>query len=108
MTEKKPEEEDAIIYPIAFNIEEANREIDIAEQELNEGKGITESEMHQFFENIRSSVLAEEENPLPCVFHSKEELIAAIRRSEEQFERGEYLTSEEMDKEIESWFNEDI
>lgn len=37
MTATHSEEEDAIIYPIAFNIEEANREIDVAEQELNEG-----------------------------------------------------------------------
>ena len=32
------------ISPIAFNIDEANAEIDIAEKELSEGKGIKEME----------------------------------------------------------------
>lgn len=29
-----------VLSPIAFSIEEANKEIDLAEQELSEGKGI--------------------------------------------------------------------
>ena len=32
------------LSPIAFNIDEANAEIDIAEKELSEGKGIKEME----------------------------------------------------------------
>ena len=38
------------LSPIAFSLEEANKEIDLAEKELSEGKGIKEPEMHQFFE----------------------------------------------------------
>lgn len=41
---------DDLLSPLAFNIDEANAEIDIAEKELSEGKGIKETEMHQFFE----------------------------------------------------------
>ena len=36
--------------PISF------REIDIAEQELEEGKGINEDDMHQFFETWRNKL----------------------------------------------------
>ena len=49
---KKP----VVLSPLAFNIEEANAEIDIAEKELSEGKGIKETEMHQFFEGWRKNL----------------------------------------------------
>ena len=49
---KKP----VVLSPLAFNIEEANAEIDIAEKELSEGKGIKEPEMHQFFEEWRKKL----------------------------------------------------
>ena len=42
--------------PISFSLKEANREIDIAEQELEEGKGINEDDMHQFFETWRNKL----------------------------------------------------
>ena len=42
--------------PISFSLKEANREIDIAEQELEEGKGINEDDMHQFFETWRNNL----------------------------------------------------
>lgn len=35
--------------PIAYSVDEACKEIDIAEKELSEGKGINETEMRQFF-----------------------------------------------------------
>ncbi len=35
--------------PIAYSVDEALKEIDVAERELNEGKGVNEAEMHQFF-----------------------------------------------------------
>lgn len=44
------------LSPIAFSIEEANTEIDMAEKELSEGKGIKETEMHQFFEEWRQNL----------------------------------------------------
>ena len=44
----------AVLSPIAFSIEEANKEIDLAEQELSEG--IKEPEMHQFFEEWRKKL----------------------------------------------------
>ena len=40
---------------ISFSLK-ANREIDIAEQELEEGKGINEDDMHQFFETWRNKL----------------------------------------------------
>ena len=46
----------AVLSPIAFSIEEANKEIDLAEQDLSEGKGIKEPEMHQFFEEWRKKL----------------------------------------------------
>ena len=46
----------AVLSPIAFSIEEANKEIDLAEQELSEGNGIKEPEMHQFFEEWRKKL----------------------------------------------------
>lgn len=49
---KKP----VVLSPLAFNIEEANAEIDIAEKELSEGKGIKETEMHQFFEGWKKKL----------------------------------------------------
>ena len=78
------------------SLEEANQEIDQAEKELHEGKGINETGMLQFF--------AKKENPRPCVVHSQEEMIAAIRESEEAIERGEYITDEELSEEIKTWW----
>lgn len=45
-----------VLSPLAFNIDEAKAEIDIAEKELSEGKGIKETEMHQFFEGWRKKL----------------------------------------------------
>ena len=47
---------DDLLSPLAFNIDEANAEIDIAEKELSEGKGIKETEMHQFFEEWKKKL----------------------------------------------------
>lgn len=44
------------------------------------------------------------ETPRPCVVHSQEEMIAAIRESEEAIERGEYITDEELSEEIKTWW----
>ncbi|WFE83196.1 hypothetical protein [Parabacteroides chongii] len=84
------------LSPIAYSLEEANQEIDQAEKELHERKGINETGMLQFF--------AKKENPRPCVVHSQEEMIAAIRESEEAIERGEYITDEELSEEIKTWW----
>ena len=43
-------------------------------------------------------------NARPCVIHSQEEMIAKVREAEAQVERGEYITDEELSKEIETWF----
>lgn len=43
-------------FPIQFTQEQANVEINIAEQELKEGKGINEEEMRQFFETWRNKL----------------------------------------------------
>lgn len=47
---------ETVLSPLAFSLEEANREIDLAEQELSEGKGIREPEMHQFFEEWKQKL----------------------------------------------------
>lgn len=49
---KKP----VVLSPLAFNIDQANAEIDMAEKELSEGKGIKETEMHQFFEGWKKKL----------------------------------------------------
>ncbi|KKB47499.1 hypothetical protein [Parabacteroides gordonii] len=49
-------------------------------------------------------VMPKKENPRPCVVHSQEEMIAAIRESEEAIERGEYITDEELSEEIKTWW----
>ena len=44
------------LSPITYSLEEANQEIDQAEKELHEGKGINETGMHQFFEEWRKKL----------------------------------------------------
>ena len=44
------------LSPIAFNIDEANAEIDIAEKELSEGKGIKEMEEPDLCKQGQSSI----------------------------------------------------
>ena len=108
MTATRQKEKDAMLSPIAFSIEDANKEINSAEQELAEGAGVTETEMKHFFKNIRVRLSDKGKTPRPCVINSQEEMIAAITESEKEIERGGYITNEDMEKEIESWFKEDI
>ena len=49
-------------------------------------------------------IIPKKENARPCVIHSQEEMIAKVREAEAQVERGEYITDEELSKEIETWF----
>lgn len=49
-------------------------------------------------------VMPKKENPRPCVVHSQEEMIAAIRESEEDIKHGRITSSEDLDKEMETWF----
>ena len=48
--------------------------------------------------------MPKKENPRPCVVHSQEEMIAAIRKSEEDIKHGRIISNEELEKEIETWF----
>ena len=55
-------------------------------------------------QKICQTHLPKKENARPCVIHSQEEMIAKVREAEAQVERGEYITDEELSKEIETWF----
>lgn len=48
--------------------------------------------------------LIKKENPRPCVVHSQEEMIAAIRESEEDIKHGRIISSDDLEKEMETWF----
>ena len=49
-------------------------------------------------------IMPKKENPRPCVVHSQEEMIAAVLKSTEEIERGEYVTDEELSEEIQTWW----
>ena len=47
---------------------------------------------------------AKRRTPRPCVIHSQEEMIAEVRKSVEDAREGRVTSSEDLDKEIETWF----
>lgn len=51
----------------------------------------------------KNSNSADEFQRIPGLPYTHEERMAELRRAEEQFRRGEYITSEELDKEMEKW-----
>ncbi len=57
-----------------------------------------------FIEDYLNEIDDVEEIPRPCVIHSKEDMITAIRESEEDIKHGRILSGEELEKEIETWF----
>ena len=48
--------------------------------------------------------LSKRRTPRPCVIHSQEEMIAEVRKSVEDAREGRVTSSEDLDKEIETWF----
>ena len=65
---------------------------------------LDETDDMEVLEKICQTHLPKKENARPCVIHSQEEMIAKVREAEAQVERGEYITDEELSKEIETWF----
>lgn len=50
------------------------------------------------------NAFTQERERSPLCHYSQEEMIAKVREAEAQVERGEYITDEELSKEIETWF----
>ena len=50
------------------------------------------------------SIIPKKENPRPCIVHSQEEMIAKIRESEEDIKHGRIISSDDLEKEMETWF----
>lgn len=65
---------------------------------------IEDMEVLEKIKKYAKRVMPKKETPRPCVVHSKEEMIAKVREATAQVERGEYITDEELSKEIEIWF----
>ena len=65
---------------------------------------IEDMEVLEKIKKYAKRVMPKKETPRPCVVHSKEEMIAKVREATAQVERGEYITDEELSKEIETWF----
>lgn len=61
-------------------------------------------EIMEELERAAKKIFAKGNTPRPCVIHSREEMIAAVRKSTEAIERGEYITDEELSEEIETWW----
>ena len=49
-------------------------------------------------------IFSKRRTPRPCVIHSQEEMIAEVRKSVEDAREGRVTSSEDLDKEIETWF----
>lgn len=48
-------------------------------------------------------VWPKKETPRPCVVHSQEEMIAAVREAVEDVKHGRITSSEDLEKEMETW-----
>ncbi len=46
------------------------------------------------------------ENEENEIYHLSDEQLKAVEEAQEQYLRGEYITNEEIEKEIEEWLNE--
>ena len=63
---------------------------------------IDDMEVLEKIRKYAKRIIPKKENARPCVI--QEEMIAKVREAEAQVERGEYITDEELSKEIETWF----
>lgn len=55
-------------------------------------------------ERSAKRIMSQKESPRPCIVRSQEEMIAAVREATTQIERGEYVTDDELSKDIDSWW----
>lgn len=55
-------------------------------------------------EKYAKRIMSKHTHTPPCVIHSKEEMVAAVRESTAEIERGEYITDEEFSEEIKTWW----
>lgn len=65
---------------------------------------IDDMEISEELERAAKKIFSKRKTPRPCVIHSQEEMIAKIQESTDAIERGEYITDEELSKEIETWW----
>lgn len=65
---------------------------------------IDDMEVLEKIKKYAKRVWPKKEKALPCIIHSQEELIAAVKKSTEEIERGEYITDEELSEEIKTWW----
>ncbi len=65
---------------------------------------IEDMEVLEKIKKYAKRVMPKKETPRPCVVHSKEEMIAKVRESMEDIKHGRIISSEDLDKEIETWF----
>lgn len=65
---------------------------------------IDDMEVLEKLRKYAKRIKPKKETPRPCVIHSQEEMIAAVRESTKAIERGEYFTDEELSEEIKTWW----
>ena len=63
-----------------------------------------EMEISEELERAAKKIFSKRRTPRPCVIHSQEEMIAEVRKSVEDAREGRVTSSEDLDKEIETWF----
>lgn len=64
---------------------------------------IEDMEISEELERAAKKIFSKRKTPHPCVIHSQEEMITAIRKSVEDVRAGRVTSSEDLDKEIETW-----
>ncbi len=52
------------------------------------------------------SIMVGIDNEEEEIYHLSDEQLKAVEEAQEQYLRGEYVTNEELEKEIEEWLNE--
>ena len=65
---------------------------------------IDDMEISEELERAAKKIFSKRRTSRPCVIHSQEEMIAAVRKSVEDAREGRVTSSEDLDKEIETWF----
>ena len=65
---------------------------------------IDDMEVLEKIKKYAKSIIPKKENPRPCIVHSQEEMIAKIRESEEDIKHGSIISSDDLEKEMETWF----
>lgn len=64
---------------------------------------IDDMEVLEKIRKYAKRVWPKKETPRPCVVHSQEEMIAAVREAVEDVKHGRITSSEDLEKEMETW-----